>query len=56
MLFDAVNEALNYIRPYGIKGEPLPWSNKPRLITPYTQINKIFVKVIRRVGQWSLLK
>lgn len=50
MLFDSVNEALNYIRPYGIKGEPLPWSYKPRLITPYTKISKIFGKILKKVS------
>ena len=24
-IFDAFNEALDYYRPYGIKGRPLPW-------------------------------
>lgn len=26
-IFDAVNEAMNLVRPYGIYGEPTPWSN-----------------------------
>ena len=25
-VFDAVNEALDGMRPYGLKGPPLPWS------------------------------
>lgn len=29
-IFDAVNEAMNLARPYGVDGEPMPWSNKPR--------------------------
>ena len=29
-IFDCVNEAMNKERPYGIQGEPMPWSNKPR--------------------------
>lgn len=24
-IFDAFNEALDYYRPFGIKGKPLPW-------------------------------
>lgn len=24
-IFDAFNEALDYFRPFGIKGRPLPW-------------------------------
>jgi len=31
-IFDAVNEALNLIRPYGISGEPLPWSLQQRIL------------------------
>ena len=29
-IFDAVNEALNSVRPYGALGEPMPWSGKAR--------------------------
>jgi len=29
-IFDCVNEAMNMARPYGIGGEPMPWSNVPR--------------------------
>ena len=29
-IFDAVNEALNSVRPYGQLGEPMPWSGRPR--------------------------
>ena len=29
-IFDAVNEALNLVRPYGKLGEPMPWSNRAR--------------------------
>jgi len=29
-IFDAVNEALNFYRPYGARGEPMPWSCKSR--------------------------
>ena len=29
-IFDAVNEALNSVRPYGKLGEPMPWSMRPR--------------------------
>ena len=29
-LFDAVNEAMKRMRPYGKLGEPLPWSTQQR--------------------------
>lgn len=25
-IFDCVNEAMNLVRPYGVQGEPPPWS------------------------------
>lgn len=45
MLFDVINEALNYVRPYGITGEPPPWSKKPRKIYQDVNIKSIFTKV-----------
>ena len=32
-IFDAINDALDYYRPYGIKGPPLPWSKHTRELT-----------------------
>jgi hypothetical protein len=29
MVYEAFNEALNYIRPYGIRGQPYPWLSNP---------------------------
>ena len=29
-IFDGVNEAMNSVRPYGLEGEPMPWSTRPR--------------------------
>jgi hypothetical protein len=29
-IFDSLNESLMKFRPYGIQGEPMPWSNKNR--------------------------
>lgn len=26
VIFDALNESLDYYRPYGVNGLPLPWS------------------------------
>ncbi len=36
-IFDSVNEALNLIRPYGLAGAPMPWSNLQRIL--FTKIN-----------------
>eukprot|EP01022_Parablepharisma_sp_SALTPOND_P001932 TRINITY_DN107_c0_g2_i1.p1 TRINITY_DN107_c0_g2~~TRINITY_DN107_c0_g2_i1.p1 ORF type:complete len:1008 (+),score=93.89 TRINITY_DN107_c0_g2_i1:4888-7911(+) len=35
-IFDASNEALNLIRPYGFLGQPMLWSGNPRIL--FTQI------------------
>ena len=32
-IFDAINDALDYYRPYSIKGPPLPWSKQLRELT-----------------------
>jgi len=32
-IFDAVNEALDGLRPYGLKGPPLPWSKQAKTLT-----------------------
>ena len=32
-IFDAINDALDYYRPYGLKGPPLPWSKQLRELT-----------------------
>ena len=32
-IFDAINDALDYYRPHGLRGPPLIWSNLPREIT-----------------------
>ena len=32
-IFDAVNEALDGFRPYGLRGPPLPWSKNSKTLT-----------------------
>lgn len=29
VLYDALNEALDYFRPFGLNGYPLPWIKQP---------------------------
>lgn len=54
LVFDAVNEALQKYRPYGLKGAPLPWSTNVRaLAPPLPQLHKIQEKVISEVAEWS---
>jgi hypothetical protein len=33
VVFDAINEALDGYRPYGLKGPPMPWSKLTRTLT-----------------------
>lgn len=40
-VFDAMNESLTKFRPYGIVGEPLPWSNKYRRLQTDVDINSV---------------
>lgn len=32
-IFDGLNEALDNLRPYGLKGPPVPWSKQPKTLT-----------------------
>jgi long-subunit acyl-CoA synthetase (AMP-forming) len=40
-IFDAMNESLTKFRPYGIIGEPLPWSKKYRRLQTEVDINSV---------------
>jgi hypothetical protein len=40
-IFDAMNESLTKFRPYGVVGEPLPWSNKFRRLQTDVDINSV---------------
>lgn len=55
-IFDAVNEALDGLRPYGLKGPPLPWSKQNRTLTykngDITEMPKILETVQKRVLDW----
>ncbi len=33
VIFDAINEALDNFRPYGLRGPPMPWSQQTRTLT-----------------------
>lgn len=57
VIFDAVNEALDGLRPYGLKGPPLPWSKQNRTLTykngDVSNIPKILEQVEGRVMGWA---
>jgi hypothetical protein len=56
MLFDCLNEALNYVRPYGINGEPAPWSRKERTVFGEENIHRIFERAIEMLKKWANIK
>ena len=57
VIFDAVNEALDGLRPYGLKGPPLPWSKQNRTLTyrngDVDNVPKIFEQVENKVMSWA---
>ena len=40
-VFDSLNESLMKFRPYGITGEPMPWSNKNRRLQTKVDTNSV---------------
>eukprot|EP00826_Nyctotherus_ovalis_P017373 TRINITY_DN15116_c0_g1_i3.p1 TRINITY_DN15116_c0_g1~~TRINITY_DN15116_c0_g1_i3.p1 ORF type:complete len:917 (-),score=302.89 TRINITY_DN15116_c0_g1_i3:188-2938(-) len=53
-IFDAANEALNLIRPYGLNGEPMPWSIQSRILFKSIADRAIIVKNIKNmVLDWA---
>lgn len=56
MLFDCVNEALNYIRPFGLKGVPDPWSLCPRTLFGEGELQTIFGKLKNLLSKWIGIK
>ncbi|CAG9311203.1 unnamed protein product [Blepharisma stoltei] len=55
MIFDAVNEALNRLRPHGRKGSPLPWSNVAR-INKTVAVGDLKNQVEGLVNSWAEIK
>ena len=59
-IFDAVNEALNSVRPYGKLGEPMPWSMRARKnFFPYASekdLEGILQTVKNCILEWANVK
>ena len=56
--FDAINESLMKFRPYGLTGEPMPWSNKIRRLQTKVDIGsvdteRLFQMVKQEVFRWA---
>ncbi|KAM3130284.1 hypothetical protein pb186bvf_017580 [Paramecium bursaria] len=57
IIFDALNEALDYYRPYGLGCYPFPWKTQPqslqqRLIME-DKIENILIKGVIKVSEWA---
>lgn len=57
-VFDCVNEALNLFRPYGLRGEPMPWSSKSRrnamfLSDSDSALTSVLIRVRKTVVSWA---
>lgn len=56
-IFDGLNEALDGLRPYGLKGPPLPWSKHSKLLTfrygSERSIEDLLSEAKHRVTKWG---
>lgn len=59
-IFDAVNEALNLVRPYGRMGEPMPWSRRARKnFFPFANekdLDGVLDSVKRCIVDWATIR
>jgi hypothetical protein len=56
-IFDAVNEAMDGFRPYGLRGPPLPWSKQSKTLTfkygKEETLDFLLSKVKYKVLEWA---
>ena len=59
-IFDGLNEALDGMRPYGLKGPPVPWSRQGKALTfkfgSVESINELLSEAEKRVCDWAQFK
>ncbi len=57
-IFDAINDSLDYYRPYGLKGPPLPWSKQTRELTyrngSIASTEDVLLGVKTKVLSWAM--
>ena len=53
MIFDCVNECLNYIRPFGVHGIPDPWSVHPRILFGEAELDSVFSRISSYLIKWA---
>jgi Domain of unknown function (DUF4378) len=56
MLFDCVNEVLNYVRPFGTRGLPDPWNYTLPTLFGEGQLQNVFDKISLYIHKWSSVK
>ena len=56
LMFEVVNEAFNYFRPFGFDGLPDPWSSKLNLIYGESRIENLALKAKKLVNIWQNVK
>ena len=56
MIFDCINEALNYIRPFDIGGLPHPWSLVSETLYGEGEIRDVVCKVMKLIKKWESVK
>lgn len=56
MIFDCVNESLNYIRPFGTRGLPDPWSPIPSTLFGEGQLKTVFGKIRTFIHKWVTIR
>lgn len=57
MIFDCVNEALAKHRPYGYKGQPMPWSSNTRALAPaHVDLEAVMTSVKGTLRRWTLIQ
>ena len=56
MIFDCVNEALNHTRPYGIKGNPFPWSSKQLKLNEFSSYDLVFQTAREIMKTWENIR
>lgn len=56
-VFDGLNEALDCMRPYGLRGPPVPWSKQAKTLTfkygTVEALPEVFSEAKRRVMAWT---
>lgn len=56
-IFDAINEAMDGLRPYGLKGPPMPWSKQSKTLTfkygKEETFDFLIEKVKYKILEWS---